>query len=518
MPIAPPTPDLPWTRRSADAGRWRRALVYGLGLSGTAATEFLANEGVEVVAFDRRGAEDLDPDFVTLASEEGVRLELGGEPDDLPSDLDWNEVDGVVVSPGVPLDRSLLAAARLHGVPVIGEVELAEPFARGVLVGITGSNGKSTTTALTAEIFEAAGWDVHLCGNIGRPMIRTVLESPRNGADRMEEAERRVFVIELSSFQLESMEFFRPRAGALLNLSADHLDRHADLESYREAKLRLFRNQRSVAETAVLNADDPRVVEVVPRLAARCRFFSRTRRVGNGCFVDGGSAWESRPAENGGSPGTVDEPLRLFDLDDVPVPGPHNVENALAAALLARSVGDGVAPEAIVAGLRSFRGLPHRVEKVRELAGVVFYDDSKGTNPGATRQSVAGFGEARPNVRLVLGGRFKGGDLGPLVEAARQRVAKAYLIGESAELFSDALGTGASDGGGVPHEIVHTLDRAVERAAAEAREGDVVLLSPACSSFDQFTNFVERGRVFQRRVQALEASDVGSEKGGADGS
>lgn len=493
MPIAHPTHDVPWTRRDPAAGPWRLALVYGLGLSGRAAADFLLGRGAGVVAFDRRAADELDEDVVRLADEAGLRLELGQEPESLPTDLDWDNVDGVVVSPGVPSDRPLLAEARLRGVPVIGEVELALPFLNGRLVGITGSNGKSTTTSLAGVILEAAGLDAVVCGNIGEPLIRQVPD--RSG----DESADRIYVVELSSFQLESVETLRPDVGALLNLSADHLDRHADLQGYREAKLRLFRLQGR-EQVAVLNADDPLVVSAVPRLGARCRFFSRRGPVADGCWAEDGRVWEIEP---GG------ERERLFDLADLPLPGPHNLENAMAAALVARSLG-GVPVDAVVRGLRSFRGLPHRVEKVRELAGVVFYDDSKGTNPGATVQSVRGFGDERPNVRLILGGRFKGGDLAPLVEAARRRVAKAYLIGESAERFARALESS------VPHEIVHTVDRAVERAAAEAREGDVVLLSPACSSFDQFTHFVERGRAFQRRVEALDAADLGRDAGDED--
>ncbi|HZI63395.1 MAG TPA: UDP-N-acetylmuramoyl-L-alanine--D-glutamate ligase [Thermoanaerobaculia bacterium] len=442
-------------------GDWRRVLVYGLGLSGQAAARFLRARGVEVVGVDRRGAAEIGaPD---LERDPGVELALGREPESLPEGL-----EGVVLSPGVPLDRPLLAAARRRGLPVIAEVELAFPFLNGPVVGITGSNGKSTTTALTGALLAAAGRRVEVCGNIGRPLTACV-DGPME----------RVFVVELSSFQLETTDTFRPRAAALLNISADHLDRHADLRRYAAAKERIFLRQRA-DDVAVLNADDPEVARVV--VAARRRQFARLAPVADGCFADGERVVEVEPDT---------PPRELFRRGELALDGLHNLENAMAAALLARALGAG--SEAIRAGLRGFRGLPHRLERVAETGGVVFYDDSKGTNVAATARSLEDFADG--SVHLILGGRNKGADLRALREVVTRKAARAYLIGEAAAELEAALA------GTVPLEPAGTLDRAVALAGSRATAGEAVVLSPACASFDQFRDFNDRGDQFQRFVR-----------------
>lgn len=474
------SPVMPWTR-SGEPGPWTRAVVYGLGLSGRAAAGWLLARGIEVVAFDQRDAAQIaaDPSFDELRKASGLRLELGAEPRKLPTDLRWDDVDALILSPGVPADRPLVAAARDAGLPVLAEVELAFPFLDGAVVAITGSNGKSTTTALAAAMLQGAGRDAVACGNIGEPVI-----SFAGGPDL--DAAKRTFVVELSSFQLESVELFRPQAAALLNVAADHLDRYASLDDYRRAKLNIFRRQQP-GDVAILNADDPSVVAAAPELRARCRFFSRKRPVADGCYLQDGQVVESSP--------DLDEPRVLFAASDVPLPGVHQLENAMAAALLTLAAGADAAR--LVDGLRDFQGLPHRLERVTERRGVFFYDDSKGTNPAAVVKSLEGFDDG--SVHLILGGRFKGGDLDELVDMARKKVARAYLIGESAKRFREALGEG-----GVSHEITTTLDVAVQRAARDARAGQSVVLSPACSSFDQFANFSERGQVFQKLVRQLD--------------
>jgi len=437
--------------------RWRRAYVLGLGLSGCAATRLLRRRGVAVVAADRRAAAELE--LGELAADAGVELRLGADDAALPGDT-----DAVVASPGVALDHPLLAAARAAGVPVVAEVELAYRLLDGTVVAITGSNGKSTTTAMTGALVAASGRAVEVCGNIGEPLAAVVDGAPG-----------RTFVVELSSFQLETVDRFHPRAAALLNLSPDHLDRHGDLEGYLEAKRRIFVNQVS-GDVAVLNADEPEVAASAS--AGRRRFFSRRSPVADGCFVDGDRVVERDPEQGD---------AHLFDVADVPLPGPHNLENAMAAALLARAVE--VPASVIPAALRAFRGLPHRLERVAERDGVIFYDDSKGTNVAATARSLEGF--ADHSVHAILGGRNKGADFAYLRDVVAQKVRHAYLIGESAPLLAAALGeaTELSSSG--------TLEAAVAEAATRARAGEAVVLSPACASFDQFRNYAERGRRFR---------------------
>lgn len=437
---------------------WHRVLVYGLGLSGRAAARLLAERGITVLAVDDKAVE--------VNGDLSGKIELlpGGGSQSLPAG-----VEAVVVSPGVPLGRPILEDARRKGVPVIAEVELAFPLLDGPVVAITGSNGKSTTTAMAGDMVRAAGLPVEVCGNIGEPL-----------ADKVDGPPGRVFVVELSSFQIEGIDTFKPKAAALLNLSEDHLDRYGTMAAYGAAKKRLFRDMDPDG-VAVLNADDPETADVETR--ARRRYFSRLRPVADGCWAD----TEGRVAEV--SPGQPD--TELFHASDVPLAGVQNLENAMAAALLARAVG--VEPEAIRAALHGFRGLPHRLQKVGEKGGVFFYDDSKGTNPGATLKAIEGFADG--TVHLILGGRNKDADLAVLTPMVRRKARRAYLIGEAASGFEQALG------GAVPYEMAGTMEQAVRSAAAQARPGEAVVLSPACASFDQFRNFVHRGQVFQELVR-----------------
>jgi UDP-N-acetylmuramoylalanine--D-glutamate ligase len=453
-----------------NAPRLDRVLVYGLGLSGRAAARLLLARGATVLAVD---------DKATDAGDLVGKIELlpGGGSQPLPAGIDT-----VVVSPGVPLDRPILEDARRRGVPVIAEVELAFPFLNGPVVAITGSNGKSTTTAMVGDMLRAAGFQVEVCGNIGEPL-----------ADKVAGPPDRIFVVELSSFQIEGIDTFSPRAAALLNLSEDHLDRYGSLAAYGAAKKRLFYRQ-SIDAVAVLNADDPETLAVETR--ARRRLFSRLGPVADGCWAGA----DGRVAEV--APGRAD--TELFHASDVPLAGVQNLENAMAAALLARAMGAG--PDAIRAGLRGFKGLPHRLQKVGERAGVLFYDDSKGTNPGATLKAIEGFADG--TVHLILGGRNKDADLALLTPMVRRKARRAYLIGESARDFETALG------GAVPFEISETMERAVSSAAGQARPGEAVVLSPACASFDQFRNFVHRGQVFQELVRnELSRQDTGGPHG-----
>jgi len=463
--------------------RWRRVLVYGLGLSGRAAARLLLDGGVDVLGLDARPEGELD--LGDLAGRRGFEVRSGREPERLPEGI-----DAVIVSPGVPLERPLLADARQRSVPVLAEVELAFPFLDGPVVAVTGSNGKSTTTALAGAMLREAGFDARVCGNIGEPLSAQV---PAVRASRQTDAGAPVYVVELSSFQLSTIDRFRPRAAAFLNLAADHLDRHGTLEGYAAAKRRVFENQTG-DDVAVLNADDPIVRETA--VAARKRFFTRQGEVADGCFARGGVVVE-RSGEGGAE-------VDLFAASDVPLAGAHNLANAMAAALLARVLG--AAPEALRRALASFRGLPHRMERVAEHHGVTWYDDSKGTNPAATLGCLEGLPDG--TVHLILGGRNKGNDFSVLAPMVEQKARRVYLLGEAAGEIERAL-----SGGAVPLSRSETLERAVAEAAAEAGPGDVVLLSPACASFDQFRDFNQRGDAFQRLVRLTVGGAVGQEAG-----
>jgi len=466
----------------ADLGggrRWRRALVYGVGASGRAAARLLLDRGAAVVGVDGRPPADLD--LGPLAVE--PRFELIDETAPLPRAL-----DGVVLSPGVPPDRPLLAAARAAGLPVISEVELAFPLLAGPVVGVTGTNGKSTTTALAGAMLQAAGRAVEVCGNIGEAV-----------SSRVDGPPGRVFVIELSSFQLEAMETFRPHAAAWLNLTPDHLDRYPDLAAYAAVKQSLLGRQQA-GDLAVLNADDPRTAAAVSR--GRRRFFSRLARVADGCFLDGdgvgGEIVEVDP--RGGE--TV-----LFRRRDLPLAGAHNVENAMAAALLARAFG--APPDDLRRALAGFRGLPHRMQRVAAAAGVVWYDDSKATNFAATAKSLADLPDG--TVHLILGGRGKGDDPSAVVALAARKAKRLYLVGEAADGFARVFA------GAAAIERSGTVESAVAAAAAGAAPGDAVLLSPACASFDQFTSYAHRGDVFQALVRrAVGDGDGDGDRAGAD--
>jgi UDP-N-acetylmuramoylalanine--D-glutamate ligase len=349
------------------------------------------------------------------------------------------------------------------------------------VVAITGTNGKSTTTALTGALLAAGGRAVEVCGNIGEPL-----------AGRVDGPAGRVFVVELSSFQIDGLDTFRPRAAAFLNLTEDHLDRYASLDAYAASKRRLFRRQGD-GDLAVLNADDPYTNAVRAAPGVRRRLFSRQGAVADGCFLAGGTVFEAVPTE---------PPVALFAAAEVPPAGVQNLENAMAAALLARAFG--CSPEAVRRGLAGFSGLPHRMQRVAESGGVAWFDDSKGTNPAATVKSLEGFADG--SVHLILGGRNKGADFAPLLPLVRRKARRVYLIGEAAAEIARALD------GAAPCERSGTLAAAVRAAAAAAAAGEAVVLSPACASFDQFRNFAHRGEVFQREVAAALAGP-----GGADG-
>jgi UDP-N-acetylmuramoylalanine--D-glutamate ligase len=452
-------PDLPEIRSAA---------VFGLARSGRAAVAALAERGVEVTGTDAKA------DLEGLAERPGLRYVLGGHPESL---LDG--IDLVVVSPGIPLTLPVFDAARARALPVVAEIELASRLLPGVVVGVTGTNGKSTTTALAAALLKSAGHYAVACGNFGTPWIHFATKEGANGNGTAP----RTWVVELSSFQLEGIRRFAPDVAVHLNLTPDHLDRYRSMDDYGAAKARIFENQRE-AQVAVLNADDPLVARILPR--ARRLAFSRRHSPGMGAWL----ADDLFLADVTGK-----GPRIVAKRSDLALPGAHNVENALAA--LAATLPLGVTPEAAVETLRTFRGLPHRTALVRTVNGVGYWNDSKGTNVDATLKSLEGFEDHK--VHLILGGKDKGDDFARLGPLAVRKTRRILAIGKAAPAIAQALGSLPA----VVLEVVGTLEKAVEDAASNAEPGDAVLLSPACASFDQFRNFEHRGEVFESLVKAL---------------
>jgi len=455
--------------------RGKRVLVVGLARTGVATALFCAARGARVTATDMRSAGDL-ADVSARLEPQGVALELGAHRREsfLAADL-------IIPSPGVPYDQEDLLAARRKGIAVWSEIELAWRELRGRLVAITGSNGKTTTTALTGHILKAAGLPVLVGGNIGTPLIALVDESRDDS----------ISVVEVSSFQLEPIVAFRPDVSVFLNLTPDHIDRHGSLEGYAAAKARIFENQTR-EDAAVINADDAASLRYAPS-RPRAYWFSRKKEVARGAFVRGGDIFFC----------DGDAEARLVSRAEISLRGEHNLENVLAAATAACI--SGAAPAAIAEGVRTFPGVEHRLQFVAEIGGVQFYNDSKATNVDATEKAL----EAFPgNLLVILGGKDKGSSYAPLRPLLAARARRAFLIGAAAEKIATEIG------GAVPMETSGTLDRAVRAAFEAARPGDIVLLAPACASFDQFQSFEHRGRVFVDLVRELAASASARTAGG----
>jgi len=439
----------------------KQILVIGLARTGSECARFLAQRGARVWVTDRRTAADLKSEIESLEGL-GVHYRLGGE------EAAWLDgLDYVIPSPGVSQGNTLLQQAAAQGIPVIGEIELAYRFFNAPLMAITGTNGKSTTTTLIGEMIKASGQKAFVGGNLGAPFVGALGENWDWG------------VLEISSFQLEWIDKFRPRIAVLLNVTEDHLDRYASFADYRAAKERIFEAQTG-DDVAIINRDDPLVWEMRDRIKARAISFGFSETP-EGVFVAGGEiVWRAAAREE------------RFSLNHAKLQGVHNLENMMAAVAAAKCAG--VKSATIQQTLENFPGLEHRLEFVREKGAVRYYNDSKGTNVGAVVKSLASFEEP---VILLAGGVDKGGDYAPLREGIRRKVCRLVLFGQAKEIIARALGTLTET------VIVDDLDAAVRDAASHARAGDVVLLSPACSSFDQFRNYAERGKVFKSLVQQL---------------
>lgn len=454
--------------------RGKRVLVVGLARTGVATALFCAARGAHVTATDTRTENAIGEGLAQIRAA-GVSLELGGHREKIVL-----EQDLIVPSPGVPADAPLLQAARAKGITIWSEIELADRFLKGRLIGITGSNGKTTTTSLVEHILRSAGVSTILAGNIGTPLIAHVEES----------SEATITVIELSSFQLELIDTFRPDISMFLNLTPDHLDRHHTLEAYGAAKARIFENQTE-ADSAILNADDPATKTYAP-VKPQVFWFSRKQRVAQGAFVRESEIVFRRDGK--------DE--TVLKLQDIPLAGAHNVENVLAAVAAARLAG--VESSAIAKGVRSFSGVEHRLEFVAEIGGVRYYNDSKATNVDATLKALDAF---PGRILVILGGKDKGSDYTALQQLLRAKAILALLIGAAADKIEKQIT------GSVAMERAGTIERAVEIASHAARPGDVVLLAPACASFDQFENYEHRGRVFKDLVHQLERQAASTSSG-----
>jgi len=450
--------------------RGKKVLIFGAARSGIAAARFLLGQGATVALTDQKPLEKWTPEALAL-KESGVGL-LPGEA---PSWL-LDQLDVVVVSPGVPANIIPIRYAERAGAEVIGEVELAFRYLKGRIVGITGSNGKTTTTSLIGELLRDAGLTVQVGGNIGKPLISMIETSREDGWT----------VAELSSFQLETISSFRPAIGVVLNVTPNHMDRYETFTDYAAAKHRIFMNQ-TAADVAVLNADDPTVSSWASGLRAKVMSFSVRGEVENGVFLRG------RELIYRGAEGEQ----ALLNVDEMKLRGLHNVEN-VAAAFVA-GIAAGVGLESMNGTAKRFDPVEHRLEFVAEIDGVKFYNDSKATSVDATLKALEAFAHEPGKVVLILGGRGKKAPYAPLEPLIRTKVRKLVLIGEDAETIENELGTSA------PFERASDMKDAVARSFAAAEKGDVVLLAPACASFDMFESFEHRGKVFKEEVRHKEA-------------
>jgi len=442
----------------------KRTLVVGLGKSGVASALFMKAHGARVTVSDTKSGDELRNEIPVLL-DHGITVETGGH-----GERTFRGQDLIVVSPGVPVDAPFLVQARSLGEAVIGEIELAAQFLPGPILAITGSNGKTTTTTLIGEIMTAAGFPTLVGGNIGTPAIslaeRAKLET--------------VIVLEISSFQLETIQTFRPKVAVVLNVTPDHLDRHRTFEVYTDAKARIFENQQG-SDFAVLNADDPTCVSMSGRTRAQVFWFSRQKEVQQGAWVrEGNIVFRDATGQR-----------EILEVSEIPLKGAHNLENVLAAVCTTALMG--CASEKIRRAVHDFKAVEHRLEFVATIGGIDYYNDSKATNVDATIKALESF---PANIHLILGGKDKGSDYTVLNDLIRKRVKKVYTIGAAAAKIESQV-KGA--------EVIHaeTLENAIRKAHATAQSGDIILLAPACASFDQFKSYEHRGKVFKEIVRGL---------------
>jgi UDP-N-acetylmuramoylalanine--D-glutamate ligase len=442
----------------------KKVLVIGLGKTGKALCNFLTQRKAQVKVSEKNPPTNLERDM-GFWSGKNLTVETGPH-----NRLSFLDADLIIPSPGVPMLPEM-EEAQANGIPIISEAELASRFLKGKIVGITGSNGKSTTTTLTHKILKDGRLEAYLAGNIGTPLISFVDKS----------ADHHIYVTELSSFQLEHIESFSAAVSVFLNLSPDHLDWHKSFKNYFEAKKKLFMAQKESGFT-ILNRDDTAVWALAEEAPAKVFAFSRQKKIQNGCSIE--NEWivlRDKREE------------KIMKISDVPLLGAHNLDNVMASA----SVGHlfSVPVPLIRESIKNFHGLEHRLEKVSNIRGVEFYNDSKATNVEAAITSIVSFNQP---IILVLGGRDKGSDFKKLRKPVLERVKKIFLIGEAKEKIKRALKNY------IPMSYVTSLEEAVVEGFASANPGEIVLLAPACTSFDMFSNFEERGKIFKKEVYSLE--------------
>ena len=444
----------------------RKALIIGLARTGLSAANLLDRLGASTTVTDVRDEKSLESFANRLPR--ATRRVFGGHEGVSISDYDL-----AVISPGVPWDSEFASEVRRSGVELISEIELAASLLSAPIIAVTGSNGKSTTTALVGEMIKAGGKRVYVGGNIGAPLADAV------------GGEYDWVVAEVSSFQLEGVKAFRPRIGLILNITPDHMDRHKSMEAYAALKKRLYENQRE-GDTLILNAADPALEDISPAPGVRVLHFGPRREGRDGCWIENDKAVAC--VEN--------ERSELFRVGDLKIKGLCNVENAMAAALAAYVAG--IEPGAIRDAVSSFKGLPHRMELVADAGGIAYIDDSKGTNVDATLKSLSGY---KKNVALIAGGSSKGGSFEALAEGIRKHAKGVVLIGETAREIEKELGRFE------PKARAEDMESAVRVARKWLSSGDTLLLSPACASFDMYENYEKRGEAFASAVRALLAEE-----------
>ena len=448
----------------------KRVLVVGLGKSGVASSLFLQSRGARVTVSDEKSQEQLRNEIPALL-DKGIVVETGKH-----GERTFRDQDLIVVSPGVPNNVPALLNARKQGTPIIGEIELAASYLQGQVIAITGSNGKTTTTTLTGEVVAAGGLQSLVGGNIGTPAITFVDQSSPSTW----------VVLEISSFQLETIETFRPQIAAILNITPDHLDRHGSMDAYIAAKARIFENQTD-KDFAVLNMDDPTCIALGQNLKSHVYWFSRKVEVERGAFVRNGKII-FRDAKG---------QREIMPVDEITLKGAHNLENVLAAVAMGSLAG--VEPSKVRQAVKDFKAVEHRLEYTATIHGVQYFNDSKATNVDATIKALESF---PGNIHLILGGKDKGSDYSVLNDLLKSRVKRVYTIGAAAQkIESQIAGVTEITSSG-------TLDAAVRKASEFSKPGDIVLLAPACASFDQFQSYEHRGRAFKEAVHALAARET----------
>jgi len=448
----------------------KKVLVVGLGKSGLSVARYLSKKGAQVGVSELREESELDRALLQDTWQLGIALETGGHKEET-----FLNADMIIVSPGVPLDIGPLKAAEEAGIPILGEMELASRLTDTPIVAVTGTNGKSTVTAFLGSMLKGAGLEAFVGGNIGTPLMDYAA-----GDWRADYA-----LVEVSSFQLDTMQNFSPMISLVLNITPDHLDRYPDYEAYVQSKLSIFRNQ-GAGQYAILNDDDQTLSQFEPAGGVSVFRYGLERRQNRQAHVQGMSIMAHLPGEK----------EEFFGLEGFKLPGRHNLENLMGVILVGLLLGIG--PRIMQKTIEQFQGLPNRLEHVGTLRGVDFYNDSKATNVDAALRAVATFD--RPIV-LIAGGRHKGADYLPLVEASTGKVRKAIFLGEAKHILAEAFK------GTIPFALAEDMRDAVSQSFSSSEPNDVVLLAPACSSFDMFTDYAHRGKVFREEVERLDHGD-----------